>query len=203
MAQIMPGMAAEDDTVRAEQAGRVDFRLGGPACRTIGLDVLRFARPQDRQGDGDRDGDESAGRRDKGALDEYRWRIGIVGIPPPKERRRVIDRLALRQFEPGLPELRLKTEPPGRPLRCGPGRRQHNGQDESDLPPENTVSRHDDSDRLVMGADQRISPLAKSNPKLSRSRGRIPWRGNRRGSGIFAIRVGSGALVRRTAPAAG
>ena len=148
MAQIVSGMAAEDDTVRAEQSGLTDFLVGGPARRTIGLDVLRFARPQDRQGDGDRDGDESAGRRDEGALDEYRWRIGIVGIPPPKERRRVIDRHARRQFEPRLPELRLKTEPPSRPLRCGPGRRQHNGQDEGDLAPENTVSRHDDSDRL-------------------------------------------------------
>src|SRR6266853_6975815 len=203
MAQIVPGMAAEDDTVRAEQSGRANFLIGGPARRTIGLDVLRLARSQDRHGDGDRDGDESPRCRDKGALDEYRWRIRVVGIPPPEERRRVIDRHALRQFEPGLPELRLKTEPPSRPLRCGPGRRQHNGQDESDLPPENTVSRHDDSDRLVMGADQRISPLAKSNPKLSRSRGRIPWRGNRRGSGIFAIRIESGALVQRTAPAAG
>src|SRR5216684_7424957 len=149
MAQIVRGMAAEDDTVGAEQAGLTDFLVGGPARRTIGLDVLRLARSQDRQGDGDRDGDESAGRCDKGALDEYRWRIRVIGIPPPKERRRVIDRHARRQFEPGLPELRLKTEPPSRPLRCGPGRRQHNGQDESDLAPENTVSRHSNSDRLV------------------------------------------------------
>ena len=67
----VPGMAAEDDTVRAEQSGLTDFLVGGPARRTVGLDVLRFARPQDRQGDGDRDGDESAGRCDKGALDEY------------------------------------------------------------------------------------------------------------------------------------
>src|SRR6266849_699721 len=43
MAQIMPGMAAEDDTVRAEQSGAVDFLVRGPARRTIGLDVLRFA----------------------------------------------------------------------------------------------------------------------------------------------------------------
>jgi hypothetical protein len=56
----------------------------------------------------------------------------------------------LRQFEPGLPELQLKTEPPSRPLRCGPGRRQHNGQDEGDLAPENAVSGHERSDRLVM-----------------------------------------------------
>src|SRR6266851_2157548 len=171
MAQIMPGMAAEDDTVGAEQAGRVDFRLGSPARRTIGLDVLRFARPKDRQGDGDRDGDESAGRRDKGALDEYRWRIRVVGIPPPKERRRVIDRHALRQFEPGLPELRLKTEPPSRPLRCGPDRRQHNGQDESDLPPENTVSRHDDSDRLVMQSRSKNKP---PDERQSRTTGIAP-----------------------------
>src|SRR5713101_8287243 len=181
MAYIVPGMAAEDDTVRAEQSGLTDFLVGGPARRTIGLDVLRLARSQDRHGDGDRDGDESPRCGDKGAFDEYRRCIGIVGIPPPKERRRVIDRCALRQFEPGLPELRLKTEPPSRPLRCGPGRRQHNGQDEDDLAPENTVSRHDDSDRMVMGADQRISRLAKSNPKLPRSRGRISWRANRRG----------------------
>src|SRR5258707_1942645 len=181
MAQIVPGMAAEDDTVRAEQSGLTDCLVGGPARRTIGLDVLRLARSQDRHGDGERDGDKSPRCRDKGALDEYRWRIGIVGIPPPEERRRVIDRCALHQFEPGLPELRLKTEPPGRPLRCGPDRRQHNGQDEGDLTPENTVSRHSNSDQLVMGADQRMSPLAKGNPKLSRCRGWIAWRGNRRG----------------------
>src|SRR5712692_4597558 len=133
------------------------------------------------------------------ALDEYRWRIGIIGIPPPKERRRVIDRHARHQFEPGLSELWLKTEPPGRPLRCGPGRRQHDGQDEGDLAPENAVSRHDDSDRLVMRS-QRISPSTKGNPKPPGSRRRIAWRGNRRGSGIFAIRIGNGALVRRIAP---
>src|SRR5713101_6030436 len=158
MAQIVPGMAAKDHTIRAEQSGRANFLVGGPARRTIGLDVLRFARPQDRHGDGERDGDESAGRCDKGALDEYRWRIRVVGIPPPKERRRVIDRHALRQFEPGLPELRLKTEPPGRPLRCGPGRRQHDSQDEGDLAPENAVSRHDDSDRLVMQSRSKNKP---------------------------------------------
>src|SRR5712691_12414512 len=174
MAQIVPGMAAEDDTIRAEQSGLTDFLIGGPTRRTIGLDVLCLARSQDRQGDGDRDGDESPRCSDKGAFDEYRRRIRVVGIPPPKERRRVIDRRALRQFEPGLPELRLKTEPPSRPLRCGPGRRQHDSQDEGDLTPENTVSRHSNSDQLVMGADQRMSPLAKGNPKLSRSRGRIP-----------------------------
>src|SRR5216684_3610180 len=158
MAYIVPGMAAEDDTVRAEQSGLTDFLVGGPARRTIGLDVLRLARPQNRQGDGERDGDESPRCGDKGAFDEHRGRIRVVGIPPPKERRRVIDRHALRQFEPGLPELRLKTEPPSRPLRCGPGRRQHNGQDESDLPPENTVSRHDDSDRLVMQSRSKNKP---------------------------------------------
>src|SRR5216683_2449346 len=165
MAQIMLGMAAEDDTVRAEQSGRADFLVGGPARRTIGLDVLRLARSQDRHGDGDRDGDESPRCRDKGALDEYRWRIRVVGIPPPEERRRVIDRCALRQFEPGLPELRLKTEPPGRPLRCGPGRRQHDSQDEGDLPPENAVSRHDDSDRLVMRSRSENKPVSERQPK--------------------------------------
>src|SRR5712692_6605035 len=147
MAQIVLGMAAEDDTVGAEQAGALDFRVGGPARRTIGFYVLRLARPQDRQGDGGRDGDESAGRGDKGALDEYRWRIGIEGIPPPEERGRAIDRHTLHQFEPGLPELRLKTEPPSRPLCRGPGHRQHDSQDEGDLTPETTASRHDDSDR--------------------------------------------------------
>src|SRR5216683_3399086 len=171
MAQIMLGMAAEDDTVRAEQSGRADFLVGGPARRTIGLDVLRLARSQDRHGDGDRDGDESPRCRDKGALDEHRGCIGIVGIPPPKERRRVIDRCALRQFEPGLPELRLKTEPPGRPLRCGPGRRQHDSQDEGDLTPENTVSRHDDSDRLVIQSRSENKPLDERQSKTTR----IAW----------------------------
>src|SRR5216684_4250923 len=104
-------------------------------------------------------------RGDKGAFDEHRGRIRVVGIPPPKERRRVIDRHALRQFEPGLPELRLKTEPPGRPLRCDPGRRQHDSQDESDLTPENTVSRHDDSDRLVTRSRSENKPVGERQPK--------------------------------------
>src|SRR5258708_16216808 len=117
MAQIVPGMAAKDHTIRAEQSGLTDFLVGGPARRTIGLDVLRLARSQDRHGDGDRDGDESPRCRDKGALDEYRWRIRVVGIPPPEERRRVIYRGALRPFAPRLPELRLRTEPPSRPFR--------------------------------------------------------------------------------------
>ena len=165
MAQIMPAMAAEDDTVRAEQSGRVDFLVGGPARRTIGLDVLCLARSQDRHGDGDRDGDESAGRRDKGALDEYRWRVGVVGIPPPEERRRIIDRHTLRQFEPGLPELRLKAEPPRRPLRRHPGGRQHDGQDQDDLTPENAGSRHNDSDRLVMRSRSENNPLGERQSK--------------------------------------
>src|SRR6266700_2353641 len=167
MAQIVLGMAAEDDTVGAEQSGLTDFLIGGPARRTIGLDVLCLARPQDRHGDGDRNGDESRRCGDKGALDEYRWRIRVVGIPPPKERRRVIDRHAMRQFEPGLPELRLKTEPPSRPLRCGPGRRQHNGQDEGDLAPENAVSRHDDSDRLVMLNRSENKPVGETQSKTT------------------------------------
>src|SRR5712664_4051254 len=116
MAQIVPGMATEDDTVRTEQSGRADFLVGGPARRTIGLDVFCLARPQDRQGDGERDGDESPRCGDKGAFDEHRGRVRVVGIPPPKERRRVIYWHAPRQFEPRLPELRLKTEPPGRRL---------------------------------------------------------------------------------------
>src|SRR6266851_1687391 len=165
MAYIVPGMAAKDHTIRAEQSGLTDFLIGGPARRTIGLDVLCLARPQDRHGDGERDGDESPRCGDKGASDEYRGRIRVVGIPPPKERRWVIDRHALHQFEPGLSELRLKAEPPGRPLRCGPGRCQHDGQDEGDLSPENTVSRHDDSDRLVMRSRSENKPVGERQPK--------------------------------------
>src|SRR5215831_14383685 len=167
MAQIVPSMAAEDDTVRAEQSGRADFLFCGPARRTIGLDVLGLARPQDRQGDGERDGDESPGCRDVRSFDEYRGRIRVVGIPPPKERRRIIDRHALRQLEPGLPELRLITELPSRPLRCRPGRRQHDGQDERDLTPENTVSGHDDSDRLVDAEPIRAKPPNERQPKTA------------------------------------
>ena len=86
--------------------------------------------------------EDSARRSDACAFDEHSWRIGIVGIPPPEEGRRKIDRNARREFKPGVTKLRLIAEPPRRPLRRGPRRDQHDGQDAGDLAPKYSGCRH-------------------------------------------------------------
>ena len=40
------------------------------------------------------------------------------------------------ELEPGVSELRLKAEPPRRPLRRAPGRGEHDREDDEDLAPE-------------------------------------------------------------------
>jgi hypothetical protein len=91
MAQIVAVVAAEHHAIGTEQPGRLHLLRLGPARRAVGLDVLGFARPPDRHADGDGDGDEAARRRDEGALDEDRRRIGVVEIPPPEEGGRIVD----------------------------------------------------------------------------------------------------------------
>ncbi len=126
---------AKHNAVRAEKPGRLHLSAVGPAGGAVGLDVLRFARPPDRHANGNCDRDEAAGRRDIGALDKDRRRIGVVEIPPPEEGRRVIDRPA-RNLEPWMAELRLEAKAVCRPLRRGPGREQHDQEDDGDLAPE-------------------------------------------------------------------
>ena len=136
MAEIVAIQLSEHDAVRPEQPRALDLHRRRPAGRTIGLDVLRLAGAPDGHADGDRDRDEAAGRGDVGALDEDRRRIGVIGVPPPEEGGREIDRHATRQLEPGLTEFGLEAEPPRRPLRRGPDREEHDQEDDDDLAPE-------------------------------------------------------------------
>ncbi len=89
-----------------------------------------------RHADRDRDGDEAARCRNTGAFEEDPWRIGVVGVPPPEERRREIDRHSRHDLEPGLAKLRLKTEAPSGPLRRPPGGGKHDQHNDGDLTPE-------------------------------------------------------------------
>ena len=122
MAQIRTPVAPEHDAVRPEQAGALDLPRCRPAGRAVGLDGLGLPCARHRHADRDRDGDEATRCRDVRAFEEDRRRIGVIGVPPPEERRRQIDRQAWRKPEPGLAKLRPVTEPPGGPLRGSPGR---------------------------------------------------------------------------------
>src|SRR6266849_3477712 len=62
--------------------------------------------------------------------------IGVVGVPPPEERRWEIDRHSRHNLEPGLAKLRLKTKAPGGPLRRRPGGGKYDQHDNRDLTPE-------------------------------------------------------------------
>jgi hypothetical protein len=48
----------------------------------------------------------------------------------------------MTEFEPWLPEFRLKAEPPGGPLRRCPGAQDDNGENNKNLTPKNTGSGH-------------------------------------------------------------
>ena len=135
MAEILAIQLSEHDAVRPQQPRALDLDRRRPAGRTIGLDVLRLAGTPDGHADGDSDRDEATGRGDVGALHEDRRRIGIIGVPPPKEGWWEIHRHATRQLEPGLPEFRLEAEPPRRPLCRGPDREEHDQEDDDDLAP--------------------------------------------------------------------
>ncbi len=113
-----------------------DLHRRSPARRSIGFDILRFPGAPDGHADGDRDGNEAAGGRDVGALDEDGRRIGVIGVPPPEEGGRQIDGHAARQLEPRLTKLRLEAEPPSRPLRRRPDRDEHDEEDDGDLAPQ-------------------------------------------------------------------
>src|SRR6267378_1339692 len=69
--------------------------------------------------------------------------IGVIGVPPPEERRWKIDRNSGYQLEPWPSKLRLVTELPGHPLRGRPHRGEHDHKDDDDLAPENLGRGHD------------------------------------------------------------
>ena len=146
VAEIVAVQPAQHHAIRAEQSGRLHLLGRGPTRRTVGGDVLGLTRADDRQGDGDGDGEETARSRDDRSFDEDRGRIGIVGVPPPEKGRRIVERPAA-QLEPWCAKLPLKSEPPRRPLGRAPDRRQHDDDDDGDLAPEDTASRHTGSNR--------------------------------------------------------
>ena len=146
MAQIVAFAPAEHDAIGAEQSGRADFLVLGPSCRSIGGDVARLPRPDDRHHDCGGDGHKPARRCDDAALDENRRCIGVEGIPPPEQRGWVVDRPA-GQLEPWIAELRLKAETPCGPLRRRPSHHQNDGEDDGDLTPKDSASAHTGSSR--------------------------------------------------------
>src|SRR5450631_2684318 len=75
--------------------------------------------------------------------------IGVIRVPPPKERRRKIDRNSRYQLEPWMSKLRLVTELPRHPLRGRPHRSEHDRKDDDDLLPENFGRGHDDQESSV------------------------------------------------------
>ena len=179
MTQVVALILAEHHTVRAEKAGGTDFPILGPACGTVGGDVLCLPRPDDRHEDGGGDGDEAARRRDERAFDEDRRRIGIEREPPPKEGRRIVDRPA-GQIEPRVAELRLEAEAEGNPLRRGPGHYQDNGEDDGDLAPEYSASTHKGSNRQKR--------WSRSENRHLRERQQERWRG--RAAGYYQRQIG-------------
>jgi hypothetical protein len=142
MPQIKSLEPPEDHAICPGKAGTSNLRLVRPTCRTVCGRRLRLSSSPYRHRKCSYDGKDSARCSDACALDEHSWRIGIVGIPPPEEGRRKIDRNAWRKFKPGVTKLGLIAEPPRRPLRRGPRREQHDGQDAGDLAPKNSSCGH-------------------------------------------------------------
>ena len=133
--QILSLEPPEDHAVCPGEAGTSNLKLVRPTRRAICRRRLRLPSPPHRHRESDDDRDDPAGRSDACPFNEHFRCVGIVGIPPPEEGRRQIDGNARRELKPGVSELRLIAEPPRRPLRRGPHRDEHDGQDAGDLAP--------------------------------------------------------------------
>ena len=160
MAKIGAVEPAEHDAIRSEQAGGLDLVGVRPARGSVGLGMAGLTGAPDRHADGDRDGDKAARGSDQRAFQENVGRVGVIEVPPPEESRRWIDRQP-DEIEPWRAELRLKPEPPRRPLRRAPGRGQHDREDGEDLAPENLGRGH--------GASRRISSATGNSRTRPRS----------------------------------
>src|ERR1700722_9094110 len=119
VAQIVVSPSAEQDAVIAEQARLTNFARLGPARGAISRDALDLPSAPNGHSDRDHDGGDPAGGGDVGALDEDVARIRVIGEPPPKEGRRLIDWPA-DELEPWKSELGLEGQTPGDPFRCSP-----------------------------------------------------------------------------------
>ena len=143
VAQIVVAPSAEQRAIMAEQAGLSNFPGFGPAGRAISGGALCLPGPPYRHGDRHDDGRDPAGGGDVRALDEDVARIRVVGEPPPKEGRRLIDWPA-EEFEPWKAELGLEGQTPSDPLRCSPDEGERHGADEEHLAPEDLGRVHGD-----------------------------------------------------------
>ena len=171
VAEIVVMPATEEHAVMAEHAGLPDFVRLGPSGGTICRDPLGLPRPPDRNGDGHDDRGDAAGCCDVGAFDEDLARIGVVGEPPPEERRRLVDGPA-EDFKPGVAELGLEGEPPCGPFRRRPDEGEDDGADEEHLAPEDLGRVHDDG-----GSAEGWGRTA--SLELERAFYRMLWRTNR------------------------
>jgi hypothetical protein len=146
----------EDHAIFPGKAGLSNLKPAGPTCRTICGRRLRLPSPPQRHRESDDNRDDPAGRSDACPFNEHFRCVGIVGIPPPEEGRRQIDGDARCELKPGVSELRLIAEPPGRPLRRGPHRDEHDGQDAGDLAPKYSGCGH--------GIEYRATPQSADKP---------------------------------------
>ena len=154
-----------------EKPGLANLARLGPARGPVGRDLLHFARPPHRHGDGHDERGDAAGARDEAARDEDLVGVGVVGEPPPEEGGRLVDRPA-EQHEPGMAELRLEGELPSGPLRRRPHEAEDDSTDEKDLAPENLGRVHGDTRSAA-------SREADASADCEASGTRTRWRSNR------------------------
>ncbi len=140
--QVVALELAEHDTVWRGETSGTNLNWRRPASRAVGGGDFRFPRTPNRHADRDCDRDEATRRRDVSTLDEDMRRVGVVGVPPPKEGGREVNRHAWQEFEPWLPELWLVAKFPRHPLRRPPHGDEHNCEDNNDLTPKNPGRGH-------------------------------------------------------------
>ncbi len=134
--QIVLVIAAEHDTIVSQKTCGLHLIGFSPARGAVGLNLLGLTRPPNRHADGDRCRDQAARCGDVGAFHKDRWRIGVIGVPPPEEGGRQVKWKA-EQPKPGLAQFRLEGQPPCHPLGRAPNAQKDNRKNGEDLAPEN------------------------------------------------------------------
>ena len=167
VAQIAALVAAQHDAIGSAESSGFDLLRLRPAGRAVGLGILRLAGAPDGHADRDSRGDDPTRCGDVGSLDEDVGRVGVVGVPPPEEGRRKVER-EMQQLEPRVAELWLEAEAPGRPLRRAPDRQQDDRKDGDDLAPENLGRGHRRRPfmrSMIVGISHRPSPRLRPKPQ--------------------------------------
>ena len=127
MAQVTLAQHAEHDTGIAMEAGALDLAGIGPARRAIGGDLARLARAPQGAEDRRAAANETAGAGEHPCLVENARGIGIVMVPPAKQRPGAVDRQVV-QPKPRHAQLGLIGQHRRRPL----GRRPDPGNDDAE-----------------------------------------------------------------------